>query len=194
MLRKLELSKTPLSKQRSEFRPGKARDFDQIAPDLRRCIEQLCDGQLKWPLLLSGGVGAGKTCAALCVVDRVAGASYWPVADFVGKVWDVRKGRATWNKCGHGGEWTEPQWWRHVEMMPLLVLDDLGLVNEESTKASEWEVDAVFRALDARDGRPVICTCNLTEEEISTFYTPRIASRMCSGTFFELKSRDRRKD
>ncbi len=100
MAQKLELSKKRLP---NKFRPAKCREWSEIEPNLQRTIHDLCEGRLKWPLFLYGDVGSGKTCAALCLVDRIANAEFWPITDLVARVWDVRKGRASWNQCGHGG-------------------------------------------------------------------------------------------
>src|SRR5436309_2297801 len=49
------------------------REMSAIAPGLRDAIRELVSGEAPWPLFLHGDVGAGKSCAALCVLDHAGG-------------------------------------------------------------------------------------------------------------------------
>jgi len=100
----------------------------------------------------------------------------------------VKEGREVWYNLGQGGTWNERQWWDHLVRIPLLVLDDVGLREVNN----EFQMETLFLALEAREGKPLICTSNLREEEIEERYNDRIRSRLCSGTVFELRGRDRR--
>jgi DNA replication protein DnaC len=185
MSQKLTISATPL---RNQVHTGKARDLADVPRALWDCIKGLCEGRSKWPLFLYGPVGTGKSCAALCLVDRVADAEFWPMPALATYVRSVKEGREEWYKCGQGGTWTERQWWKHMAHIPLLVLDDVGLREVNS----EFQTETLFLALEAREGKPLICTSNLNEHEIETSYNDRIRSRMCCGTVYELRGRDRR--
>ena len=167
---------------------AKVREWRQIKVELTAFLDDLCHDRLRWPLFLYGPTGTGKSCAALCLVDRIPGAEFWPAPQFIAHVQAVRAGRVEWYKCGRGGVLTERAWWQQVEQMPLLVLDDIGLreVNPDH------HVEALFLALQARDGLPLICTSNLDEHGIEDSYNARIRSRVCCGTVFELRGMDRR--
>ena len=53
--------------------PKKYRDRNRIAPHLRTVIRELAAGERRWPLLIYGEEGSGKSCAGLCVIDTYGG-------------------------------------------------------------------------------------------------------------------------
>jgi DNA replication protein DnaC len=169
--------------------PGKPREWEQLPSTLRRAIVELCHGERKWPLFIHGTVGSGKSCAALCVADRVAKPEFWAMPAFVSYCQSVKEGKEEWYECGRGGTLTEKGLWNHIAKVPLLILDDVGF---REVKNSDYEMEALFLALEARDGKPLICTSNLNDDEIEQNYNIRIRSRMCSGTNYELSGEDRR--
>lgn len=69
----------PLSEDRlpNRFQSGKPRELAEVPPLLRQYVDELRAGRRKWPLFLHGPVGSGKSCAALCLVDRVAKSEFW---------------------------------------------------------------------------------------------------------------------
>lgn len=185
MSQKLTISATPV---RNKIHTGKVRKVEDVPHALWDCIEDLCEGRGKWPLFLHGGVGTGKSCAALCLVDRVADAQFWQMPELATYVQSIKQGREEWYRSGLGGTWTERQWWAHLAQIPLLVLDDVGLREVNSA----FQTEILFLALEAREGKPMICTSNLNADGIENSYNDRIRSRMCSGTVYELRGRDRR--
>ena len=99
MLYKLTLSPTPLP---NRVRQAKVRDVTGVPPGLWPCIQGLCEGKAHWPLFLYGPVGTGKSCAAMCLSDRVAGAEFWTMPDFVTAFQEVKAGRKDYYHLGQG--------------------------------------------------------------------------------------------
>jgi len=184
-IHKLERS---LERLKNPFQTGKARNWEEVPAQLRQHIDGLCEGQLKWPLFLHGPVGTGKSCAALCLIDHVAKSEFWAMPALVDFVRNVQAGRQDWYECGRGGTWTTKGWWQRVANMPLLVLDDVGL----REVSDDFQMETLFLALEARDGKPLILTSNLDPKEIQQLYNVRIRSRACSGIVYHLRGRDRR--
>lgn len=170
--------------------PNKARAIDQVPPALWQLFRELCEGQHKWPLYVYGPPGAGKSCAALCLVDRVQGAKFWHMPALDEQIRDIKAGTAEYYNTGSGGKWTMKNWWVSFAKLPLVVLDDVGIPEVSSDTQSE----TLFMALEAREGRPLICTSNINSADIETAYNSRVHSRMCSGTIHNLMGRDRRFD
>jgi len=123
-------------------------------------------------------------------VDRVPDAKFWHMPALDRQMQEIKHGTAEWYDLGRGGTWTMKNWWAYIAKLPLLVLDDVGLPEMSSGSQAE----TLFMALEAREGKPLICTSNLNEDAIATTYNTRIESRMCSGTIYELMGRDRRYD
>lgn len=159
------------------------RAFDRslrfVQPQLLDVFDRLVTGRLDWPLYLYGNVGRGKTAAALSLCDITTTACYWIAeglaafflshspAEIDGEV-DVIAGKA------------------------LAVLDELGV----RANSGDLGRSVVQRFADAREmhaGRVAIYCSNLTPAELAEVYDDRIASRLCSGTIFELQGRDRRR-
>lgn len=186
--RTLAVSETPVRDK--ENAPGKVRALEQVPPALWRLLLELCDGQHKWPLYLYGPPGAGKSCAALCLVDRVPGAKFFHMPALDEQVRDIKAGTAEYYDVGRGGKWTMKNWWAYIGRLPLLVLDDVGLPEV----SSDTQAETLFMALEAREGRPLICTSNINEKDVQTAYNERVRSRMCSGEVYNLMGRDRRFD
>ncbi len=170
------------------IQPGVERHFNRLPEELRQIIEDLCNGTGKWPLFLHGRVGRGKSYAALCLFDLVKDAQFWPMADFIEKCRRVKEGREEHYSLGHGGKWTVDSWWRYVTSLPLLILDDVALHEEND----QDQTDALYRALEARTGLPLFVTSNRDPNGIGTSYSEQIRSRLCCGTTYELWGDDLR--
>lgn len=192
---KLKLNPEP----RLTYFPEMARDPEQIAPDLRETIKALVNGKAPWPLFLHGPAGVGKTCAALCVLDRaysigayrveIEGKEFYTVDQPSGiyrtaqEICDVlfsehgkvrrTKTDATWK------EWTEAR---------LAVLDELG----SREKVGDFVYNTTKALLDVRAGKPLIVISNLDLAALAVLYDDRITSRLASGTVVKVDGEDRR--
>lgn len=186
--RMLQISDKPVRDK--ENARTKDRVQEQVPPALWQLFRELCDGQQKWPLFLYGASGTGKSCAALCLADRIAGAKFFHMPALDRQVQEIKQGTAEWYDVGRGGIWTMKNWWAYIAKLPLLILDDVGLPES----GDDAQTETLFMALEAREGKPLICTSNLNEDDIGTTYNTRIQSRMCSGTIYNLIGRDRRYD
>jgi DNA replication protein DnaC len=184
---KLTLSDQPVRRKEPPC-PTKPRSVSQVLPKLWQVITELCDGKRKWPFYLHGSVGTGKSSAALCLVDLVEKAEFWPFPRFANFVEGVKDGREDWYDCGRGGTWTEKGWWGYISKLPLLVLDDVGIREQYNDN----QIEALYLALEARDGKPLICTSNLSEKSIDERFGDRITSRLFCGTIHRLEGSDRR--
>lgn len=150
--------------------PARARlTFDAFVrarqPDAYRAARTFAAHPDRW-LLLTGGVGTGKThllcaCARAHLRDgrRVV---YWPVADLLQHL-----------KEGYdAGDF--PQRFAPVRDAEVLFLDDLG-----AERMTEWAAEQVFRLLAHRLDwdRPTALTTNLRPAD-STALPPRLISRL----------------
>jgi DNA replication protein DnaC len=184
---KLTLSANPIQRKKP-FCRNKARDVSEVPPDLWRTISELCEGRRKWPLFIHGPVGTGKSSAALCLADRVDKSEFYKFPDFADYCHRVKDGLEEWYDCGIGGKQTPKRWWNYVSSIPLLVLDDIGL----RELYDDLQMETLFLALEAREGKPFVCTSNLSEKGIEETYNERIRSRLCSGTVCYQGGLDRR--
>lgn len=156
----------------------------EIQLDLCVVLKELMYGMVPWPLFLFGGVGAGKTCAALCVGNSAGGwlvefpefckLILWAQKDELFDASDYKR--------------TEASVWEDVESVNLLVLDELGTRSRPTDPQQEMLRGIIRR----REGKPTIYISNLDAENLKEIYDDRVASRICSGTLFELTGPDRR--
>lgn len=153
------------------MQPQIPRDIDQIPSDLREVIRELLTDKANWPLYLHGDEGTGKTCAGLCMVDRVDGAAYVTVERVIG--WLLDRDRSAW-------EW--------MERASLVVVDELGLRSRDS----DLEYAAVKQLADIREHRRAVWICNHPPAKIRELYDKRIYGRICTGTLHELAGDSRR--
>ncbi len=172
-----------LHKPRSKYRTREGID-PRLRADIRRCVA----GEADWPLLIWGAAGSGKTCAGLCMVDSFGG---WAVdlPDLHDLVLKARA-RLLFNSGGFaetlggiGGVWDT---WRRAS---LTVLDEVG--QREPTDA---QYDTLKRALDLREGLPVVVISNLPMPKLKRVYDDRIVSRLSAGTVVGLTGDQRLKD
>jgi len=160
-----------------------------IHPNLRADIRSAISGQSPWPLVITGAVGAGKTCAALCLLDYAYG-MYFTTSSLCQSVNLAQQGKLMVDR-GELRGWEEVNvqvFWRDVATKPLVVLDELGL----RTTITEPHYDAVKSLIDARAGKPFVVISNLAIRDIAQVYGERVLSRLAAGTLVDIQDRDRR--
>lgn len=173
-------------------RDGEARVvrvMDKAKPAVCDALRECAMGQAPWPLFLTGNIGAGKTCAALALLDYVREhTQYWTVADLCAHYIDVQFGRVRDDRWRGDERMTTAIFWRRWSQSELCVLDELG----QREKVKDPMFDTTKKAIDLREGRPLIIVSNLSGDEIGDIYDDRIASRCVSGTRVKMKGQDRR--
>ena len=150
----------------------------------------------KWPIVLRGPVGTGKSCSAACVYQswpRPRAAHWYRLEAFVREITTCRTSRDKKVACklsnGETVDRTESGIWGLVdEPNSLWCLDDLG-----TRAGSESGYDIVFELFERRTGLPLIISTNLTTAEIAKMYDERIADRVDAGVSLNMTGRSRRK-
>ena len=161
------------------------RTADEVIPELRQLVNKLVRGEKPWPLFLYGHAGRGKTCAALCLLDRVRLSHYRTEDELCedaklagqGKLYD-----------SSGNKTTPRELWRTWQRMDLVTLDEAG----RRLEVSDHHRAVVQRALDERSGLPAVFISNEPLVELVTRYLEPICSRLRGGTIYELVGPDRR--
>lgn len=141
-------------------------------------MDQVCRGETDWPLTMLGGVGVGKTCAALCMLDAaqrgVNPIKYVTAADLVSAI--------TATRMGLPASETPAEIWRHWKRCKLVVLDEIGA----RERVSDAHYEIVKQAIDYRQGKPAVFVSNLTLDRLAEVYDDRIASRLQAGTVLRM--------
>ena len=156
------------------------RNFDLISPRIKIKLE----GKLAWPLVFWGPPGTGKTCAALCLLDRVGG-KYFPVPELLEQITQAQFGKL---HDALGERVFSSEFWFRISRACLVVLDEVGC----RERVSDAHYCAVKRVIDLRIGKPFIAISNLPLEELEKIYDGRIVSRLSAGMILEFSGQDRR--
>lgn len=184
----------PPGMERPRFcRPGKHRERARIPGHVRQAISECAAGASPWPLLLYGPVGTGKTCAAICVCDAVVGSfAFYGANDLAVLIFQATyAGLHRDDGVSRRAPRVYPhEIWSGWEMATVAVLDDLGTAERKNVGHTHYET--VKKAIESRDGAPLILTANVTPGELATIYDDRVASRAASGTVVRVDGHDRR--
>ena len=133
-----------------------------------------------WPLFLYGGVGRGKTCAALCLVDHCRKCGVPAMYCTISELMDARV-------KGYGSLWDR------LRNSPLAVIDEIGRKNARGDKpAAELAYGVVADAAEYREHFSTVWISNHAPERITYLYDDPVASRMTRGTHYEVGGDDRR--
>lgn len=141
-------------------------------------LAAVVEGRSPWPLYLYGGVGVGKTCAALALADYVPETLYETEASHGELCTQAASGRLEWYREGVGGVLTQNQLWRGYRRAPLVILDEIG----SREKVSDFRYECLYRLVDERDGLPTILIGNCSLADLAAVYDERITSRIGVGT------------
>lgn len=157
-----------------------SRFVDAKVDDLDGDLEAVAaewDGDVN--VLLLGGVGVGKTHAALAMArtrwDDGQDLLFYPAVELLD---DLRPG---------GPDNTMDR----ACAVDVLVLDDLG-----SEKPTDWTAERLYRIVNRRwlEERPTIATANLTADELEAAVGSRMFSRLWHGALaVEVAGEDRRR-
>lgn len=194
----VRLSKLAISKDSViRHQPTVMREPAMINDKIRVWLRKSSTDGIKWPLVLCGKPGTGKTCAGLCAADHVPDAEWWAWGEFwrfvldvnMGKrVNDFRQGRRTeegWFEPSMRVRWTTPGLWKWFTGLPLVVFDDVGVADATSVQR-----ETLTTALDRREGRPTILTSNLDVAGLGKVFDARVYDRLSAGTVVEMFGKD----
>lgn len=150
---------------------------DELTGDLETVAREWQDNR---NVLLLGGVGVGKTHAAIAMARDAYETRGWTVlfAPSVELLDDLRPGgpeRAMEQACD----------------VDVLVLDDLG-----SERPTDWTAERLYRIVNRRwlEERPTIATANLSAADLEAAVGARMFSRLWHGALaVEVAGEDRRR-
>ena len=171
----------------SALLPEVRRVRSMIYLPVRKAIGEVVAGREPWPLFLFGGVGTGKTRAALCLYDSCRSwREYYALPDLCNALIAASK-RELWDP--ETGQWkTVAQIWAAWRNASLTVLDEIGA----RQTVSDFQYETTKIAIDAREGKPCVFISNLGPDQLATIYDDRIVSRIMAGTAIEMTGEDRR--
>jgi len=89
-------------------------------------------------------------------------------------------------------EITSASFWRVIETVGLLVLDEIGTGSSVGWKTEDRN-ELFWKVLGLRAGKPFILTGNIKPLELEKYFDPRIYSRMCKGQMIQMVGIDQRK-
>ena len=164
-------------------------NWDQVTPRLREAISNAFH-EGKFPILLFGPQGRGKTFTMASVYRKVTPPAAWFAANrFVRLIQECRRAENGRTYALHPtyGHVEEQLFAMATEHTPLLLIDDIGLI-----RPSESAFGIIYELVDRRRNRPAVFTSNLFPEEIHDVYDARIASRLSAGTVIHVTGKDRR--
>ena len=161
------------------------RNIDKIDATTRTSIRHCTLGKSPWPLVLIGGPGTGKTCAALVMLD-VYGGCYFELRDLNNLLNRARSGELFYGG-ENGRQVCEGDIWDSWKRCTVSVLDEIGL-----RSPTEAQYETLKRAVDVREGNASVIASNAPLDLLKTVYDDRIVSRLASGTVVAMPSQDRR--
>ena len=169
---------------------------EQVPAEQKKAINRALHAG-RFPIVLAGTTGAGKTMAAACLYRRIA---------------TVMNSRPMWHRCDDllsgmafgqisgvqvDGVDDSGQWVRQTVKHSVLVnkitnteclfLDDFCL-----EKPKPGMITQMFLLLERRLGKKTVITTNQTGAEIAKLYDDRIRDRLLAGTSVVFKGESRR--
>lgn len=149
-------------------------------------LRRMTRGIDPWPAVFVGEPGAGKTCAALCVLDYTYGtARYETVKTLNTKLQVALDGIDDWGEEGL----SQDRWWHYWQKAAVCCVDEIGTRHTPS----DAEYDNLKQAIDIREGRPLILITNVTDVvDLGAVYDERFVSRLLAGTIIDFGNVDRR--
>lgn len=160
-----------------------------------QCLQAVDSG--RWPLLLVGCPGAGKSVAACLLARQSMSWRFWECSRLLGLLMACRMSEtktAPWpvwpelaETPGQTVELREGQMWQHIEQATVLVLDDVG-----TRELKDAQADAFLEILNKRMNRPTIITTNCDRAKLRQAVGERSLSRILAGSVVKFPQIDRR--
>jgi chromosomal replication initiation ATPase DnaA len=176
-------------------------DWAEVSPNLQTTLREAIK-EKRWPIVLHGQTGTGKSCAAACIYRRWGrhceeSDSVTPIArwyrteSFVRHLLNGRMsgiGFVEYDRRGLCDSYPEHKIWLWAQNeQDLWCLDDFG-----TRSVSDAAFDVCFELINHRIGKPTIITTNLSLQQIAELYDDRIADRLRAGTIIELTGKSQR--
>ena len=161
-----------------------------VDPALLAGVLKACQ-EARWPIVLAGPCGTGKSCLAAMVASQVP---YWRFISAAGLLGSLMTARTAETKTvamrtmtGKIVERTESEIWRWIEEASMLVLDDVGLRAETEARA-----EAFLEVMNKRFRKPTIITTNCDSSTLREMVGERVFSRILAGQQFRVSGANRR--
>lgn len=161
------------------IQPERDRSMVLVDSALRDVFRQLVRGRARWPLLLHGPPGVGKTMAVLCLCDYLLRPSFRTVDQLTQEVYNL-----------------DAYIWEVARAKRFVVVDEVGQGDATADKYLR-EYRALKRFCDCREqyaNRCAIYVSNLGPDALERVYDKRIVDRITCGQVFELTGDSRRRD
>lgn len=150
------------------------RDPALVPPGFEQAVRKCCDTE-GWPLFLTGEAGSGKTCAALSLSDQCGYTAYYTLCQLCDCLIAAQQGQVL-----EGYRSSDRVIWKRWSEVNLAILDEIG-----DFAPSEFTSKVLKKAIDSRQGKPLILISNRSLAEIEMFYGDPTASRIQGGTELE---------
>lgn len=163
---------------------------DGISPKTRKALEQVIKDN-RWPILIYGGTGTGKTCAMAWYYTRWRGPARWyDAGEYCQRIQRCRRNGSIVEECDGRAYDVYEHTMQRIDNEPhrLVCIDDFGL---RSSSDSVYEI--LLGLIDRRKGKPTIITSNRGPSELVEIYDERIVSRLLAGTTIEVTGPDQRR-
>lgn len=139
--------------------------------------KKIATGYLAIPegnLIINGLSGSGKTWTAVATAKRLV--ERGATARYISAPWMF----ALLRDCiGHDKDFQITEYVRSLLDYDYIILDDLG-----AHRATDWAIETLYLILDqweANDKKGLICTTNLSMDDIAKMFSDRIASRLAAS-------------
>lgn len=188
MTPKISYRQIKLSKESAvRFLPEQPRDRKGVPKVLAALIGKAIRGGVRWPLVIGGQPGVGKTSAMMVLLDHCdPSCKYWTMDTFANLMRQALMGKLE-NTSGYSV--SETDFKADIVDSQVVVIDDLN----DRDRASDHRYRSLKWLLDSRKGYPLIVISNLKMLEVVDRYDAYIASRLC-GNVTWLEGKDRRKE
>lgn len=177
--------------------PLHPRVISGIAPEIRTGMREVVAGRSRWPLVMLGPAGLGKTSAALCMLDVSRGTAVYETAATLtdtfrwAELGKLSGQQDSPGRLDFGWENSTPTaalLLKRIEVASLVVVDELGCRD----KVTDHHYETVKKVIDRRAGKPLVVVSNLAAKALAAVYDDRIVDRLWAGTVIEFAGKSRR--